>query len=284
MFVKVFIIFILVFDVLHSSDTLTITVGGDVMLDRGVRKAINLQGSKYFTKYKKYFDGSDYGIVNLESAVTEATRKVPKQYNFKTDFASLKYLKEIGITHLNLANNHSIDYGVCALKETIEKVKLSGLIPFGHSAPKYEPEIIEKNGNRIAIFSSVMLKLPNYRIDTCQNVGINHTFTKDICKQISDYKKQHPNDFILVYLHWGWEDTNKVRESQKTDAKYMIQSGADIIIGTHPHVIQDIETINGRPIYYSIGNMIFDGKKKPGLILKLRILNNKLIAVEEIII
>jgi poly-gamma-glutamate capsule biosynthesis protein CapA/YwtB (metallophosphatase superfamily) len=279
----IFIIFILS-SILHAGDNLSITIGGDVMLDRGIRKEIKKQGhSNFLKKYEEYFNKSDYGIVNLESAVTGVKQKTPKKFNFNADFESLVALKAIGVSHINLANNHSIDFGSCGLKETIVNTKKAELIPLGYSDSSkkyYKPTIIEKNGIRVAVFSSVMLKLPDYSQDTCRNVTICHQFPAELCKNISEYRKKFPNDFILLLLHWGWEDTLLARQSQIVDAEKLIKSGADLIVGCHPHVLQNIKKIHGKYVYFSIGNMIFDGKPKKSMILKVKFMKHKKLKIK----
>jgi poly-gamma-glutamate synthesis protein (capsule biosynthesis protein) len=264
---------------MFAKEGLSITIGGDVMLDRGVRKEINKIGyKKYLRKYAKYFRHSDFGIINLESAITNSNDKTPKKYNFRSDTSSLSELKAIGITHLNLANNHSIDFGACGLNETVENTKLKGLVPFGFFYNKNEecsPLIIEKNNVKVAVFSDVMLKMPNYHWDSCSNISVNHQYNIEFCSRISKFRNSNPDVTILVLLHWGWEDTVFARKSQLKVANDIVLSGADLIVGTHPHVIQNIEQIADKYVYYSIGNMIFDGRKKPGLILKVQFLKGR---------
>jgi len=285
---KLIIIILLFASILYAQDDIVITIGGDVMFDRGTKTEIQKSGrGKFFGQYKKFFNDSDFGIINLEGAVTNINKKTPKEFNFKGKLEDLISLRDIGVTHVNLANNHSIDYGACGLEETIENSRKANLIPFGfHNSKRdiYQPEIIEKNGIRVALFSSVMLKLPSYRNDTCSNIFLNHSNTDELIQNIDECHKKHLDSYIIVLLHHGWEDTAKVRKSQIAFAKKIIESGADLIVGCHPHVIQDIMKIEGKPVYFSIGNMIFDGKLKKGMILKVKLKKNKEIEIEQEII
>ncbi|MDQ1265047.1 MAG: hypothetical protein QG635_197 [Bacteroidota bacterium] len=255
------------------------------MLDRGIRKEIKKAGYyKFFQKYASAFSHSDYGIINLECAATKLSKKTPKQFNFKADPEALQYLKKIGISHIGLANNHSIDFGSCGLSETIENAKKSDLITFGAGSSKEEaekPVIIEKNGIKAAIFSSTMLRLPDYNWDTC-GYYISSLLLNELSANISNYRNEHPSDFIIVMLHWGWENIDIARKSQYYDAMKIINSGADMIVGTHPHVIQNIKKINGKYVFFSIGNMIFDNNLQNGMILKLKIFKGRKIKIKKV--
>jgi poly-gamma-glutamate synthesis protein (capsule biosynthesis protein) len=281
---KTVLLLFLISTFVYANNKISITIGGDVMLDRGVRQEIKISGyKKYLEKYELYFKNSDFGIINLECAVTGMTEKTPKELNFKADKIALASLKDIGITHVNLANNHSIDYGSCGLGETIENAKEADLIPIGYTNSnlnKRPYEIIEKNGIKIAVFSSVILKLPDYHFDTCSNISVCQQFITELSGQIAICRKENPRIIILVLLHWGWENTVNIHKSQISDAEKLIESGADMIVGSHPHIVQNIMKIKGKYIFFSIGNMIFDGKKKEGMILNIKFSKNKKIKIK----
>jgi poly-gamma-glutamate synthesis protein (capsule biosynthesis protein) len=261
---------------LYADDTLRFTFVGDIMLTRGVKDFITK--SKFINIYKKYFDSSSINIANLETAVSNQKSIIIKKYNFNSSKESLNYLKEIGFTHLSLANNHTIDYGSCGLEETVENIRSKSLVPFGYinkSNNQFYTEISD-NLNRVAVLAAVLLKLPYYSTDTCKDIKIYNPNFQELINEIKKFKLKNPDKYLILFLHWGVENKNKIDSWQRSQATELLKEGADMIVGSHPHVIQDYELIDSKPVYYSLGNFIFDTKDKCGL-LRLSFVKSKLV-------
>lgn len=274
-------VFIVSCGILFSqNDTTRITFTGDVMLGRGIQKEIQRVGRKdFFRKYNKYFDESDIGIINFECAIHSNSSSVSKRYNFECEADNLDYLKKIGITHLNLANNHSIDFGSCGLKETFKQIKHHNLSPIGFgldSSRLFSPEIIENKGNKIAVFATILLDLEQYSDTNCR-VFINQDIHSILPKKVKEFKSQNPNVLVIILLHWGIEEKAKPSKTQEMYARLLIDYGADLIVGCGSHTLQEYQTYKNKKIYYSLGDFIFDRAQDQGATLHITITNNQII-------
>jgi poly-gamma-glutamate capsule biosynthesis protein CapA/YwtB (metallophosphatase superfamily) len=267
--------------ILHAQgDTTTLVITGDMMLSRGVAKEIQRVGRQpFFDRYKKYFAGADIGIVNYESAVGGGYPAICKRYTFDSDPRNLPYLKKIGITHLNLANNHAIDFGACGLQFTQEECARHGLHPLGSSADSatlFTPTIIRGKGKTtIALFACVRLRLERYR-DSCAAI-INQDTEYNLPVKIREYKRQHPEAVVVALLHWGAEEVSAPSKAQEFYAHALIESGADLIVGCGSHTLQEYQTYKTKRIYYSLGDFIFDRRRDEGAVLTVRICGREIV-------
>ncbi|GAA0191787.1 hypothetical protein GCM10009122_54390 [Fulvivirga kasyanovii] len=258
-----------------APDRMEVVFGGDVMLDRGIRAQIDTRGLEYLTEdLSKVFDGADYAVINLECPVTDQHTPLTKEYVFRAEPEWLPGLCNAGITHCIMANNHSYDHGRDALVATAENLNTAGLVPVGYGlnqAKACEPVLLQKGDIEVALFASVTLGLEAWMYLE-DDPGMCQATISDLSKNIREYKKQYPHRFVVVTLHWGAEYHQTPTSIQREEAKKLIHAGTDAIIGHHPHVIQSFEYIEGKPVFYSIGNLIFDNpnpKTHEGILVKL---------------
>lgn len=263
-----------------QSDTTTLTFTGDTMLGRGVAREIQTKGSAiFFNGYKQYFENADFGIINFECAITSSYPPVNKRFNFACERENLEYMRKIGITHLNLANNHSIDYGSCGLKETIDQITQHDLLPIGVAAESgqlFLPTLIYDKGNAVALFASLLLNIEKYADTNCQ-VFINHDKLYTLHKVVREFKLNNPYTAIIVLLHWGREEQVKPSVAQEVYARRLIDNGADMIIGCGSHTLQEVQIYKNRSIYYSLGDFIFDRFNDQGGVLTIKVQKNRII-------
>ncbi len=261
-----------------------ITLTGDVMLARGIQDRIGYIGINKLAAYlKPIFKSSDAVIINLECALTHSENKIIKPINLKADPSFADSLKSINVTHANLINNHSFDYAVEGLTETYNSLNNAGIVPIGIQSANYEfpdPIIIEKNAHRIAVFSNMYLNTYEKYVFSDFGLGINSE--KDFIDKLQKYKNNNPNDFIIVLTHWGLEN-KEVTKKQRIIAKDILDAGANIIVGSHPHIVQESQIIDGKAIYYSLGNCIFDENnfnETSGMVLQIEFKNNEVNLIE----
>lgn len=268
---------------IESGNTI-ITLTGDVMLARGIQDRINYIGfNKLAENLKPIFKSSDAVIINLECTLTNSDNKIVKPINLKADPAFADSLKSINVTHANLINNHSFDYAVEGLTDTYNSLNNAGIVPIGIQSANYEfpdPIIIEKNCHRIAVFSNMYLNTYEKYVFSDFGLGINSE--KDFIDKINKYKLKHTSDFIIVLTHWGLEN-KEVINKQRIIAKDILNAGANIIVGSHPHIVQESQIIEDKAIYYSLGNCIFDENnfnETSGLVLQIEFINNEIYLIE----
>ena len=238
---------------------------GDILLDRGVRKVIEHHGIDYlFTRQMdSLFRASQVVVGNLECPATSIKAPVQKRFIFRGEPEWLYALKKHGFTHLNLANNHSIDQGRKGLTDTKENILKAKLEPVGMGKNLQEaaqPTLLTSHPRKVWLIASLGMALENFAY-LPDRPCVNTERTQEIITRIRDIKQKDPQAVVIVSIHWGGEHTLKPVPSQRLDAHRLINAGADALICHHTHTLQTIERYNGRDIYYSIGNFIFDQQK-----------------------
>lgn len=266
-----------------------VTIVGDIMLSRGVQQYLTEYGYDYpYEEVKEIFLKDDLTVGNLECPITEreSAADKTKRFVFRADEENAAALKRAGLDCLNLANNHSMDYLSGGLSDTMEQLKAQGLsfVGAGENASSDTYAVFEVNGLTIGLFAYSALPPEGFFFheDKPTVAYIGTTNLSRLEKEI----KAVDCDFRIVYVHWGIEYEPYKSETQERIAKSAIDAGADLVVGAHPHVLQGKEVYQGKYIYYSLGNFIFDKQIPPGtdesLILQLTIDRDGLKKAEEI--
>ena len=243
----------------------TIVMTGDILLDRGVRQVIDHRGvdALFSRSIDSLFREADVVVGNLECPATKIESPVQKRFIFRGEPEWLTTLKEHGVTHLNLANNHSIDQGRKGLMDTWKNIEEAGMTPLG-AGPTLreaaEPVLLAESPRKVWLIASLRLALENWAYLDNRPTVSQEPFEK-LLSRIKQLRKSDPTAVIIVSLHWGGEHTLKPVPSQRIDAHRLIDAGADLLVCHHTHTLQTVEEYHGRMIYYSIGNFIFDQQK-----------------------
>ena len=255
----------LLFAMLLASDSLSITFTGDVLLDRGVRQFVEHRSvDKLFSPFvDSVFQSSDLVVANLECPATKIRQPAFKQYIFRAEPEWLQTLKAHGITHLNLANNHSVDQGRIGLADTKKNIQEAGMIPVGAGDNMQEaaqPVLLASTPRNVYLLTSLQMPLENFSY-LPDKTSVSHEDLDSLKTRVRQLKETDPCCYIIVSLHWGGEHTLRPVPLQRQQAYQLIDAGVDALICHHTHTLQTIEQYQGKPIYYSIGNFIFDQKK-----------------------
>ena len=251
----------IVVSVCHA-DTLNIVFTGDILLDRGVRRVIDKHGVDHlFTDgVDSVFRSAQIVVGNLECPATKIQSPVQKLYIFRGEPEWLETLKKHGITHLNLANNHSIDQGREGLMDTRQNIIDAGMTPIGAGAnmtEAAEPILLSKTPRNVWLVPSLRLALENYAY-LPDKPCVSQEPMDSLLNRVHRLRKADSTAVIIVSLHWGGEHPVN---SQRWDARQIIRAGTDVLVCHHTHTLQDVEDINGHSVFYSIGNFIFDQSK-----------------------
>ncbi|KKP86228.1 MAG: Capsule synthesis protein, CapA [Parcubacteria group bacterium GW2011_GWC1_35_8] len=271
---------------------ITMTFGGDMMLDRGVknsvRKNFNNDYSKLFQKSKdlsELLKDSDIVFANLEGTVSDQGTDQKNLYSFRMDPTVIPALKGLGINVLSLANNHMADWGRIAFIDTLSRLKENEIFYTGGGNNILEaktPVIIEKYGMKIG-FLSFSDKGPDYMKATTDKAGVLLVSDPDFDEIIKNASKQV--NYLIVSFHFGEEYIKKHNKRQENLAHKAIDAGAKIIIGAHPHVVEDTEVYKNGYIAYSLGNFIFDQswsiETMKGMLLKIKLFRDGSMTVQK---
>lgn len=239
----------------------TILFGGDVMLSRQVNARMKSYKSYTwpFEKIAEVMKKADITIVNLESPFSNnGNYAVPTgSFTFNANPKSVEGLLYAGIDLVSLANNHFGNMGIDGMKETFKILNENNIVYAGagnNITEAHQEKIIEKNGNSFAFLSYAY---PETLYIATENIpGMTNM---DIDSMNLDVKRANENaDVVIVLMHAGTEYVNKPNYQQITFARAAIDAGADIVVGHHPHWVQIVETYKEKPIYYSLGNLVFD--------------------------
>lgn len=232
--------------------TTTILTTGDIMLGRSVHtKSLKENSLNYpFWNIQPLLSSADITLINLENPLVDPCPNIDSGMIFCAPTNVISALKFAGIDVVNLSNNHTQNFGKEGYLSTIRTLTDAGI----ETSDSQKLAVIERNNIKFGFIGFDMVTYPN----------------QDFQSKISASKSQV--DVLVVSFHWGWEYAPTPNNFQKEIAAQAVNSGADLIIGHHPHVVQPIEVIDNTPIVYSHGNLIFDQpwseETKKGIMVK----------------
>ena len=171
----------------------------------------------------------------------------------------MSIFKEMGIDLVTLANNHALDFGTDALVDTLDTLDQAGILHVGAGRnldEAKEPVIAELKGMKIGFIGASRVIPETSWNATSTKPGMLVTYDPALTVQEIE-KLDEVCDYVVVYVHWGIERAEHPEEYQRTMGRQYIDAGADLVVGSHPHVLQGIEYYEGKPIVYSLGNFVF---------------------------
>ncbi len=226
------------------SSSLPLLFVGDIMLGRYVEELSASDHTYPFIRIKDFLKGYQV-VANLEGPIPREHVQTPIQgFTFSQPLYTPLLLKAMGITAVSLANNHAFDYGYSGWEETKQALDAAGIAHTGSYQPTQEDVWETKLGSTTVLVYGINM------IAT----GWNETQALEVTAKL---RSEHKDAYIIAFLHWGNEyDTQKA--VQQEFAHKLIDGGVDAIVGSHPHVVQGIELYKNKPIFYSLGNFIFD--------------------------
>jgi hypothetical protein len=242
----------------------TLTVVGDVMLTRGVTDPANAR-----RPLGPRLRSADLTVGNLESTLSTAGAAQQGGDSFGAGPELLGPLGRAGFDALSLANNHTGDFQDLALIETVRLLRRSAIIPFGAGKDLTEasrPAVVERNGVRFGFLGfnaigetpmagpgtpgALSVRMPP-RTGPLQEADLRH-----VTRQVS--RLDGRVDVVVVLPHWGTQYTHSPEPVQRTVARGLVDAGADLVVGGHPHWVQGLDLHDGVVIAHSLGNFVFD--------------------------
>ena len=247
-----------------SSGDASLIFVGDIMVAETPGELI-ARGEDPFQPFAALLSSHDVRIGNLECVVATTGTAEEKPYTFRADPRTLPVLKR-HFDAVSLANNHSGDFGKAAFAEQLALMDTAGLPYFGggrDATAAHAPWIVERNGVRIALLGYVEFKPRSFEADASRPGVAWSGEDDDVIEDIIAARRVHRADIVIPFMHWGWEDEPDPSPRLRAFARRMIDAGADMVVGGHPHVTQGAEYYRGKPIIYSLGNFLFNGFDTP---------------------
>lgn len=234
--------------------SVTVSMAGDCTLGKdeafnystSLNAYYDMYGPAYFFQnVKSVFDADDLTVVNFEGTLTDSTARNGETFAFKAPAEYAEILTDGGVEAVNVANNHSHDYGDQGFADTKENLKKAGITTFGYN----ETALMEVKGVKIGLVGIYELH---------DHLEREHQVRVNIQKV-----RAEGADLVFVVFHWGNEKDTVPDANQVTLAKLAIDNGADLVVGHHAHVLQGVTTYKGKTIAYGLGNFCFGGNSAP---------------------
>lgn len=236
----------------YDSVSVKLSFGGDCTFgrdrnfsyQRSFDEMYDQMGPDYFFSGISEFFSDDISMVNFEGTLTDAFYGADKTYDFKGRPEYARILKSGSIDVVTVANNHSMDYFQKGYQDTIENLS---------------PYVAVSGYDMMPIVS-----VKGINIGFASNVGWDYNESqRSFIRNAVQTLRDRGANYIVFFYHWGTEGDYRSNSTQRAIAHYCIDQGADLVIGSHPHVTQETETYNGMQIAYSLGNLVFGGNQNP---------------------
>jgi poly-gamma-glutamate synthesis protein (capsule biosynthesis protein) len=243
---------------------------GDIMLARSVGERLERDGPvSILAGVAATLRAADIAVANLECAISERGQAANKGYTFRAAPPAATALAAGGIDVVSLANNHSLDFGPVALLDSIAHLQRNGVKSVGAGASAAvvrQPAIVAANGLRVAFLAYVDVPSDGSFSRAAWEAGeaTPGVAWLDPGNLAADIREAHrAADIVVVLLHFGREFADHPTADQRAQARAAIDAGASLVLGSHSHVLQEVEAYGGGLIAYSLGNFVFDGFDPP---------------------
>ncbi len=268
-------------------EEITIAAVGDLMLGGRTEPFLKEFGPEYpFTGVMPFLGKADVAVGNLESPIsTRGTAVENKKFTLRAGPLAARALKCAGLRVVSLANNHAMDFGPLALQDTLAALDDNGILYSGAGMDLDDartPALVRIKGKTLA-FLSYSLTFPLEFFASAGRPGTAPGYAEFIK---ADIEKIRPAaDLVIVSFHWGAELMTTAKDYQIELGHQAIDWGADLVLGHHPHVLQELEVYKGRLIAYSLGNFVFGSESNRtnfSMILLLTFQGKRLVRVEAV--
>ncbi|MDR3172192.1 MAG: CapA family protein [Treponema sp.] len=273
---------------------LWIAAAGDLMMDQGASELLFNEGPlSVFGGTAELLAKADLTLVNLEGVVSSRGTKVKKSFNFRFEPKLVEALGNAGIDAVLLANNHAFDYGPVGFLDSLDHLEKAGIGVLGaglNEAAAAAPFVFSQGNHKVRAFGLASFPREKNGWDgltvaaTQDNAGLLHA-GKSGGERLKPHFSQDPASLDVVLFHGGEEWSRRPDTATRTLYTDLVQQGADLVIGSHPHVIQGFEWVLGKPVFWSLGNYVFGGigntdGGEEGLFIMLGFWGNRLVYLE----
>ena len=264
----------------ESQDAVTLLFAGDILMDDhyAVMSTYHNRGNDINQAFDQglleQMRNADIFMINNEFTFTgRGTPTVNKKFTFRADPGNVSMYEEMGVDIVSVANNHIYDYGEVSLLDTLDTLEQAEIPYIGAGRNLQEamtPVYYIANGMKIAFVSATQIErngTPDTKEATQDSAGVLRCMNPDnLLLTIEEAKKN--SDYVILYIHWGTESQEAIDWMQEQQAPIYAQAGVNLIIGDHPHCLQKMDSVEGVPVIYSLGNFWFNSRTQNSCVVK----------------
>lgn len=264
----------------ESQDTVTLLFAGDILMDDhyAVMSTFHNRGNDINQAFDQglleQMRNADIFMINNEFTFTSrGTPTVNKKFTFRANPGNVSMYEEMGVDIVSVANNHIYDYGEISLLDTLDTLEQAEIPYVGAGRNLQEamtPVYYIANGMKIAFVSATQIErnsVPDTKEATQDSAGVLRCMNPDNLLLVIEEAKKN-SDYVILYIHWGTESQETIDWLQEQQAPIYAQSGVDLIIGDHPHCLQKMDSVEGVPVIYSLGNFWFNSRTQNSCVVK----------------
>ena len=247
---------------LGSGKPVTLAFAGDIHFESPIREKLAASPASVLAPIAPVLSRADVAVANLETAVTEGGTPAPKEYVFRAPASAFSALKSGGVDVASVANNHGMDFGTAGLRDTLKSARAGGVPVIGagwNDTQAYAPHRVRVNGQRIAIIGATQV-LDDHLI-TAWTAGpgkMGLASAKDEPRLLQAVRKaRKSSDTVVVFLHWGLELSGCPTSFQTSLSDKLVAAGADVVVGSHAHVLVGAGMKRKALVAYGLGNFVF---------------------------
>ena len=243
----------------------TLAFAGDVHFEGSSAAALSGRLGSAFSVLRS----ADFAMLNLETAITERGTPQPKEFTFRAPARAVTVLRQAGVDAVSVANNHGMDYGRVGLADTLAAARSAGMPLLGagqDDTAAWTPLRREVNGVRISVLSATDV-LDDFAVTSWAAGPARPELAsaKDTARLLADVRAERATaDVVVVFLHWGQERIVCPTARQQQLARMLADAGADIVVGSHAHVVQPRGSAGKTLVRYGLGNFQFYASGGPG--------------------
>ncbi len=264
----------------ESQDTVTLLFAGDILMDDhyAVMSTFHNRGNDINQAFDQglleQMRNADIFMINNEFTFTSrGTPTVNKKFTFRANPGNVSMYEEMGVDIVSVANNHIYDYGEISLLDTLDTLEQAEIPYVGAGRNLQEamtPVYYIANGMKIAFVSATQIErnsVPDTKEATQDSAGVLRCMNPDNLLLVIEEAKKN-SDYVILYIHWGTESQEAIDWLQEQQAPIYAQAGVDLIIGDHPHCLQKMDSVEGVPVIYSLGNFWFNSRTQNSCVVK----------------
>ena len=264
----------------ESQDTVTLLFAGDILMDDhyAVMSTYQNRGNDINQAFDQglleQMRNADIFMINNEFTFTSrGTPTVNKKFTFRANPGNVSMYEEMGVDIVSVANNHIYDYGEISLLDTLDTLEQAEIPYVGAGRNLQEamtPVYYITNGMKIAFVSATQIErnsVPDTKEATQDSAGVLRCMNPDNLLLVIEEAKKN-SDYVILYIHWGTESQEAIDWLQEQQAPIYAQAGVDLIIGDHPHCLQKMDSVEGVPVIYSLGNFWFNSRTQNSCVVK----------------